>query len=161
MREIWRSVPGFGPYQVSNLGRVRRGRILAGFFDSDGYRRINTSLGGKAKQVPVHTLVLLAFKGPRPTARHTGAHWDGDISNNRTGNLRWATMPEQYADRRRHGSDVTGIKHPRAVIDPRTAAVIRRLYIPKSKTRGMFALCRQFKLTRGIVGGVLFGGNWE
>lgn len=116
MNEEWRTVPGFEAYQVSSLGRVRRRRILAGFLDSDGYRRISTCIKGKVRQVPVHTLVLLAFEGPRPTPDHQGAHGDGNKLNNVPGNLRWATPLDQAHDKVLHGTQIAGDRHPRAIL---------------------------------------------
>jgi hypothetical protein len=51
----------------------------------------------------VHQLVLEAFVGPKPSPKHQGAHWDGDLENNFVSNLRWATAKENIADKVRHG----------------------------------------------------------
>lgn len=127
-------VPGYSPYEASNVGRIRRGtRILAGCLDSDGYRRINTCILGRRRLVPVHTLVALAFIGPRPTDREA-AHWNGRKQDNRPQNLRWATHKEQYSDRVRHGSGIACDRHPRRKLSSADAAQIRRLYVPRIVT---------------------------
>ncbi|WP_208609489.1 HNH endonuclease signature motif containing protein [Streptomyces atriruber] len=51
-----------------------------------------------------HFLVCVAFHGPRPTASHQVAHGDGDPTNNRPCNLRWATPAENSAGAVRHGT---------------------------------------------------------
>jgi hypothetical protein len=62
--------------------------------------------GKKAKIVCryVHRLVLLAFSGPPPTAKHRVLHGDNDTRNNRLSNLRWGTQKENMADKIRHGT---------------------------------------------------------
>jgi len=129
VNEEWRLVPGLAPYEASSRGRIRRaGRVLAGSYDADGYRRISTSIGGIRKLVPVHTMVALAYLGPRPTPKHTVAHNDGTKLNNDESNLRWALMPEQYEDRVRHGTDTACARHPRARLTQAQVDEIRRRY---------------------------------
>lgn len=110
---IWRDVPGFPGYQASDEGQIRRtfvggnGRkpgIVNGCPYSNGYWTVTLCVPGRPhKDVGVHCLVCAAFHGPKPTAAHEVAHWDGDKSNNRPDNLRWTTPRGNAADRRRHG----------------------------------------------------------
>lgn len=73
--EIWKDVPGFPGYQVSNAGRVRSlprivkrgnhtmsisGSILR-FGTSMGYSFVNLRKDGKSISVKVHKLVGLVF----------------------------------------------------------------------------------------------------
>lgn len=46
----------------------------------------------------IHTLVCLAFHGPKPTPKHQVAHKDCNKMNNGYLNLRWATPKENIAD---------------------------------------------------------------
>ena len=120
MNENWKDVPGYeGRYQVSDLGRVRsldhRVRLVAHGVETtrlspgkmlkpgaSGATGHLTVAIGKGNSIPVHTLVALAFLGPRPTKMDV-AHWDGDPSNNRVGNLRYATRTSNNQDMTRHG----------------------------------------------------------
>ncbi len=52
---------------------------------------------GKTRTFRVHTLVLLAFVGPREGSMQA-AHFDGDRSNNRLENLRWALPHGNMSD---------------------------------------------------------------
>lgn len=122
--ERWRPIPGYeGRYEASDQGRVRsvdrqvrtvsrcgavgvrtlRGQIIAPQEHSQGYRCLR--LGGASKLV--HALVLLAFVGPRPDGMQ-GAHGDGNRTNNKLTNLRYATPLENHDDRRKHGTSGAG-----------------------------------------------------
>jgi hypothetical protein len=57
---------------------------------------------GKGNSVLVHILVMLAFVGPRPEGADV-AHGDGDPTNNRLSNLRYATRGENNQDMVFHG----------------------------------------------------------
>lgn len=132
LTEEWRDIASFeGMYQVSNLGRVRAlprpqrsyggrawtnpGRTLKTTVIKDkGYHVVSLCKGKYKKRPYIHTLVLEAFVGPRPTSKHQGCHNDGNGSNNVLTNLRWDTPKANAADRVRHGTDPVGIRHPRA-----------------------------------------------
>lgn len=110
--ENWRKIQGFPDYSVSDRGRVRRdtpgrgtraGYILKPSRDANGYACVNLSRGGPQRKQYVHRIVALAFIGPPPSARHHVAHWDGNGMNASAQNLRWATQPENEADKVRHG----------------------------------------------------------
>lgn len=117
--EEWRMIPGFeGDYEVSNHGRVRRlnfnnrhGRkpylvplVLKQFLDPrTKYWQIRLSRDGVKKfHGATHTLVLLAFIGPRPHGHQT-AHLDGDGGNPVLSNLAYVTPQENEAHKRIHG----------------------------------------------------------
>ena len=120
MPEAWLPVLGYeGFYEVSSLGRVRsvdrvfvradgqrqgrRGRVLIP--GTTGRSRSYPSVTLRhGRRRPVHVLVCEAFHGPKPSPKHEVAHWDGDPTNNRPDNLRWATRSENSADARRHGT---------------------------------------------------------
>lgn len=107
------------PCEVSNTGLVRRlngasestrkihprryygPRIMQPIINN-GYHYVCLAANSKVKRVSVHSLVLMAFVGPRPMGMY-GCHKDGDRSNNHISNLKWATPTENQADRVRHG----------------------------------------------------------
>jgi len=103
-QEEWRTIPGFTPaYEVSNLGNLRKNQG-GGFFSRlgqswgknlKGYRTTSLCLlDGCRVSRPIHTLVCLAFLGPRPSARHECNHKNGIKSDNRIENLEWVTKHE-------------------------------------------------------------------
>ena len=149
--EEWRPVVGYeGLYEVSNLGRVRsvprtatqigrygelqvrlhKGRLLKPVLEERplGYIRPKVSLcRGKRNQRPyrIHQLVAAAFLGPAPTNTEI-AHFDGDPTNNRADNLRYATKIENAADRDRHGTTPRGERVGSAKLSPSEVLEIRR-----------------------------------
>lgn len=62
--ETWKSVLGFGVYEVSTKGGVRRGKkYLRTPTGKNGYNRVNLCVGGKPTQRTVHRLVAETFIG--------------------------------------------------------------------------------------------------
>jgi hypothetical protein len=101
---LWAQIPDSN-YEASNIGmirHVRTKRVLVPWPDRDGYLIVNIRLQGRLRGHFVHRLVLLAFTGEPPTARHQAAHGDGCRQHNALWNLRWATPKENAADKRRH-----------------------------------------------------------
>lgn len=133
--EIWKDIPGWeGFYQASSLGRIRsldrvvtrasshrggykflrRGRVLSpSLHRKQGYLKVCLRDGASQKTPYVHSLVCRTFHGRRPD-KHDVAHGDGDKTNNRADNLRWATRKENVADRWLHGSMIFGENSPSA-----------------------------------------------
>ena len=113
MTEEWRSVPGYPGYSVSDLGRVRSwlsgGRILdpqyqqplGGYVGVKLWRR-NDAGERVCQRMNVHSIVMLAFVGPRPDDLHV-RHLDGNPVNNRLENLAYGTPRENALDTIRHG----------------------------------------------------------
>lgn len=77
--------------------------------NSAGY--LGTSLNGR--RYLVHRLVCEAFHGPAPEATMDVAHNNGNRTDNRAENLRWATRAENIADQRKHGTHYTMHPSPR------------------------------------------------
>jgi hypothetical protein len=121
--EEWIPVPETaGRYDVSSLGRVRSNgwntvtsdgrnrrvpaRILSAKPSHDGgYVMVNLRMPtGEIRHVHVHTLVLVAFVGPRPAGLY-GCHNNGNSSDNRVVNLRWDTPRSNSLDKSIHGTD--------------------------------------------------------
>ena len=115
--EVWKPIPGYNHYEVSNLGNVRsidrwlrfgrteklrftKGRILRKCRNDGGYEQITLN---RRTGCHVHQLVLLAFVGPRPKGMEA-LHGDGNKANNRLDNLRYGTRSENQLDRRNHGT---------------------------------------------------------
>ena len=161
--EEWRSVKDW-PYEVSNLGRVRRagapgrgirvGLILACARDAkSGHIQFNAWKDGRGKTLWVHRVVCEAFHGDPPSPEHEAAHWDGDPGNNRATNLRWATHAENGADMARHGTR-RGLC---AKLDQAQVREIRRLF---REGVGSCAVARQFGVALATVVDIKFGRTW-
>ena len=116
--EIWKDIPGYeGQYQVSGAGSVRsldrqvpmrgaayyssrKGRPLKpGRMDRFGH--VSVALGRGNSQC-VHSLVALAFIGPRPLNQDV-AHLNGNGGDNRVENLAYVTRSENNRHVAAHG----------------------------------------------------------
>lgn len=110
-REIWKPIPGYLNYKVSNLGRVksigrmdargerRKGKILSRTMNPSGYMMVTLYEGGQRKTYTVHKLVASAFIGDRPNGTEVN-HIDEDKTNNSADNLEYVTRLENV----RHGT---------------------------------------------------------
>jgi hypothetical protein len=115
--ETWRPIPGYEClYEVSDLGRVRSlprkggnnrtygGKILK-LILSAPYLNVALSHDGIEAKHRVHSLVMLAFAGPRPVGQEV-RHGPGGALDNRLTNLCYGTPAENSADMVRDGTVV-------------------------------------------------------
>lgn len=80
----------------------------------------------RSEHRPIHRLVLEAFAGPCPVGMEA-AHNNGNQTDNRLTNLRWATPASNQADRVTHGTDSRGERHGQHKLTERDIADIIRL----------------------------------
>lgn len=110
--EVWLPVREYeGLYEASNQGRVRRvetGLVLSTEGQAGTYAVVSLSKEGEARTHRLHRVVLTAFCGPEPFEGAEAAHNNGDTSDCRLTNLRWATPVENQADVERHGNRCKG-----------------------------------------------------
>lgn len=93
LNEIWRDIPDYPNYQVSNLGNVRNvkfGRIIKPSMTNKGYLRVCLWGNGESKNYRVHRLVAQAFI-PNPNNYPEINHKDKNRQNNYVNNLEWCT----------------------------------------------------------------------
>ena len=109
--EVWRPIVGWeGFYEVSDQGQIRSmprvasngqhypSRIRRQMDHRLGYKLISLSGGGRRTTLTVQSVVLAAFRGPRPPG-YEACHADGDKANNALANLRWDTKEANAHDR--------------------------------------------------------------
>lgn len=169
--EKWLSVVGYeGKYSVSNLGNVRSEarevphshsgkisipqRILKPFDNNAGYLTVTLcSDRGKIKYT-VHTLVLIAFVGPR--GEHMDAcHNNGCPDDARLENLRWDTKKANQHDRIKHGTSKEGVKHPMAKLSENDIRDIR------SDLRHQRIIAKKFGISQTQVSRIKNGLRWS
>lgn len=170
MAVIWRAMPGYkGLYEVSNGGSVRSidrivwvkghchyrkfpGVLLKPIPIKTGmhYLSVDLQKEGNRTKFCIHTLVLRAFKGPRPPGKQA-RHLNGNICDNRNSNLKWGTARKNNQDKHRHGTVIKGIDIHNSVLTEKKVRKIRRLYaIPQSsnakRTQGTRPNSRKYSL---------------
>lgn len=151
--EEWRPVlsTGLGSDEllVSREGRVRTkggrrtlGAPHYGSLNQMGYRSVYQC----GKRFRVHYLVCCAFRGQPPTPKHTADHKNGNRSDNRACNLRWATQREQVKNQRKHRPKSNG----KPVLARRVASKGEWTEYPSGK-----AAAKALLVNRGSVSKVL------
>lgn len=111
----WRNIPGWeGKYEVSDAGEVRAllntrntplevSVIKKQTKNSAGYACVSLSANGISRMFNVHSLVMLAFVGPRPDGMEV-RHLDGNRLNPHLSNLAYGYPEDNSADRKHHGT---------------------------------------------------------
>lgn len=156
---IWREVPGWSRYEVSDAGlvrsrdmvvgakagktAVRKGRILAAARASNGYWVVTLTDSKRRRQAMVHRLVALAFHGEPPHAGAHVLHGDGDKNNNASSNLRWGTPADNHADTEKHGRRLKGEMHPFAKLSEAAVRDIRGSVSAASELAGVYNVTRE------------------
>jgi hypothetical protein len=161
--EVWKSIPGFPGYEVSNCNRVRSywKRIMLGYplgskmvlastpkfltVSFDG-QELRTAIGTgyESKTFRIAHLVLLAFdRPPKPgeVARH---YHDPDPYNCKPENLRWGTSAENSADITRHYG-----KHSRAKLTAMQVVEIRKRLATGNETQR--SLAKEYGVSEGTI----------
>ncbi len=129
MIEVWKPIPGFPDYEASNLGKVRSlkrktVRILSPSRNPRGYLGVNLCNNGRTYAY-IHSLVMLAFVGPRPAGMHT-CHNDDNPSNNRLDNLRYDTPSSNQQDCTKNGKRALTVEQVRQIRQDRSNGIILR-----------------------------------
>jgi len=138
--EIWKAIPDFPGYEVSDQGGVRSYRltgkrthklanhpkILRPLWSQDGYKRAALSKDGKLHYFSVHRLVLEAFVGPCPPGMQA-CHNDGKPINCYVNNLRWDTIKNNHNDKHKHGTVIYGERNGRVKLTENQIIEIRKL----------------------------------
>lgn len=105
---IWKSIPNFSTYEVSNLGNIRHNiklNVLTALHQN-GYLVVSLINNDKKfKQVSIHRIVAITFIPNDNNSRIYVNHIDGNKHNNNVINLEWNTPKENS----NHAID-TGLK---------------------------------------------------
>lgn len=134
--EIWKSLPGFEAYEVSDLGNVRRVapgkgtrpmRKINPTVDRGGRLVFNARSKNQTRQFKVHKAVMLAFVGECPNGFEV-AHLDGSQENNKLLNLKYATPKENNGHKVDHGTQKRGEEIYNAKLTEKQVLEIRSRY---------------------------------
>jgi len=114
--EIWKTIPGFENYEVSNKGRVKslkfgKERIKKQSINNSGYLVLNLFKNGKRKQFQIHQLVAITFLNHKPDGHNIVVdHIDNNPLNNKLENLQLITNRENNSkDKKGKSSKYIGV----------------------------------------------------
>lgn len=111
MEEIWKRIEGYENYEVSNIGRVRRGVNLLKFSVHHwGHYRVQLVANKKRKAMYVARLVAQAFIPNEGENDLFVDHIDGDPQNNNVFNLRWCTTSQNNMNCKTYSNNTSGHK---------------------------------------------------
>lgn len=101
---IWKPVPGFPGYEVSEYGHLCHDgyELKPEFVQGNGRKRFSLSKSGTIVRLKAAQIVALAFLGPQPFDGAEVCHEDGFKTNDHYSNLRWDTHKANMADTVRH-----------------------------------------------------------
>jgi len=163
------------PYEVDEEGWIYRtgksnsttvGYKISRRLSPDKYWKCSLSKpGARCTQFSVHTVVCMAWHGPRPAGMQT-RHLDGDKNNNRPDNLCWGTPEENQEDARRHGSHLSGEDNPMNVYPDSVVKALRKRHQAHLKARNkaghkwarrgfIYALAEEFDVPYGYINQLL------
>lgn len=173
-KECWIGIPEFPGYEVSDLGNVRSYRspngkgslqttpklLRQGKPKGKPYFRVNLMQGNKRYHKKVHTLVLLAFKGERPSQEYDGCHDDGNAENNYLSNLYWGTKQENAQDRLRHGTQCQGEQVRLSKLTSEQATEILN-HLPMWKRGDGRKFARKFGVSDSTISAIKSQHTWK
>lgn len=155
-----RKTTEFPSLRVCSDGRIMgpRGAWLKPRTEPSGYQVVGITRNARAYPVRVHVVVCTAFHGPRPTPQHEVAHANGVKSDNRAENLRWATHPENEADKAQTGTLLLGERRWNAKLTAEDVREIRRRIAGGEVKRRLAA---EFGVTPTAIQAVASRRSWK
>lgn len=155
--EQFKIIPGYEPYEISNLGRLRRkGKVLTTPSSKVGYYR--KCLKDLKKNLLIHRAIALCFV-PNPNNYPEVNHIDGNKSNNRIENLEWVTRKQNAIHAYKTGlmHDQNGEKGPRAKLSAKEVLIIREAL---SVGFGQTKIANYFKVDPSTINLIHKRVNW-
>jgi HNH endonuclease len=147
---VWSAMPG-------RNGRLKSLHVLKPNREKSGYLRVSLRNNKRRQGFFVHTLVALAFHGPRPDGLIL-RHRNGNKNDNRPENLLYGTCLENTEDRRTHGTMVRGARsHLAKITDEQALEILGRLRAGETGA----SLAREFGITDGSISAMKTGRTWR
>jgi hypothetical protein len=164
--EVWKSIAGYDGYFISNMGRVLSCKqippmIRSQYVAKTGYPSITLANSAKDRRSEVvHSLVLTAFRGPRPEGNYDASHIDGTKTNNMLDNLIWESRKDNQLRRREHGTANNGERNGRSKLSKAEVNIIRHLY-RSDPTANYSKLAKLFDITASNIQCIIKGKSWK
>jgi len=153
------------PYEVSDMGRVRRsepasgtrpGLVLKTSKSNTGYMRVQLSRDGTPRKFLVARLVAEAFV-PRRRGAPFVNHKNGDKTDNRAENLEWVTRSENQLHAYDTGLQLSGEAAGRAKLTlEHVKEIVRRHAAGESQT----ALAKEYPVNQSMISKIVRGEYW-
>ena len=167
-KELWKEIPGFKGYEISNYGNVKSYKNRHGLKDKphkistkiekSRYSKISLMLNGVRVSKSLHVLVLETHKTLRPKGM-VCCHNDGDMRNNHIDNLRWDTVKNNCADKWLHGTEQIGERIGTSKLKEVNIPEIRRLRSEKKLTHR--EISKKYNVSPQTIWHVLKGNTWS
>jgi hypothetical protein len=164
-----KQIPDFPGYWASPDGRIfsqrhRWGIQTAGSTTQlkpynwmNGYLAVRLYVNAKRMAMPIHTLMMRTFVGPRQDGMEC-RHLDGNRHNNVFDNLQWGTHTENAADMVKHGRTWRGVRNCNAKLTDKQVCSIRQR-VASGETR--IAIARELCLSRDTIQRVVNCTSWQ
>lgn len=179
--EIWKVIPEFNDYEVSNLGNIRsldrvkkinssnqfnqfqfeiklKGINLKKQIDKDGYYYVKLRKNSQQHKFFIHQLVMITFVG-KPDTDQQVRHLDGNNINNNLNNLKYGTAKENANDRELHGHTLRGSQTFQSKIDEELAVIIKKNIKSKCLKRKEF--CEKYNVSVNIYKDIQRNKTWK
>ena len=125
----YKPIPGYeGQYKINEQGVIigPYAKKLRVYTDGN-YPKVYLYSNGTRRTLMVHTLLMLAWRGPRPEGMVI-RHLDGNPLNYDLSNLAYGTYQENESDKKAHGTHLSGERCHNAVLTERKVKIARGLY---------------------------------
>ena len=111
--EIWKEIPNFDDYMISNLGRVKsfkqnEERIMTNYLNAGYYAVLLTNNNGKKLNKNIHRLLAELFIS-NPDNLKCVDHIDTQKLNNNLSNLRWCTFSQNSCNKNKQKRKTSSI----------------------------------------------------
>ena len=161
--EIWKVIPQFNRYEISNFSRVRNiktSRILKPGINSKNYICVRLYNEFTNKSFLLHRLIALAFI-PKIKGKNIINHIDNNTLNNNINNLEWVTSSENliHSYKTNGRKQLTGEKHPKSKLSIIKVKAIRLLYLNKKMTQTSIA--KKYKVDQTLVSAIIRNKIWK
>jgi len=173
VNEIWKIIPEFGNYEVSNVGRIKsrarkvwngfawhdlRERVMRLQVNRRGYSSVKMRKEGKTYTREVHRLMLITFQGLPDHPKAQSRHLDGNPKNNTLLNLCWGTAKENSDDKRSHGRMNIGERNGQAKLTRQKVKEIRFMY---SYGDDIKQIAKKFSVTPDNIKAIIHRKSWK
>lgn len=179
IKEIWKDIPDYEDYMISNLGRVKSKERLIRYTHSvtknehyrkteekilnvysnarTGYKFVQLKCNKKSKNWNIHRLVAIAFIEKNEKFNVVN-HIDGNKHNNIVQNLEWCTDEYNHRHAANSGLTAKGIEVKSSILNENCVHAIK-YFLNKGYTRA--ELSKAFNVSRQTIILIAQNKTWQ